>query len=181
MALISAPTGSILQFSDGIQSIPQIAGSPELFIKKFETGIVIGNTGSLTIPVGSTINILDGGTFSNSGIHKNIYTRIDASVNNTSSLTTHAQWDVTGSFLLVYGNADHKCILGTADTFINHVVRYQKRDNTAGNIMVSGSTVGTGTWINGQRAISSSDAYASIELIGTSQGWRIVSIYGAWT
>ncbi len=184
IGLLSAPSGSILQFSDGINSIPQIAGSPEIFVKKFESGIVIGNTGSITVPIGATL-LVDAGTLSNSGIQKNVYTKVDAGSNPTSSLTTQAQWNQTGSFILVYNNYDHKLIIGTAGAgtpnFVDHVIRYQKQNNNTNIIMVSGSVNSVFAKINGQLAISSSDPYASIELIGTSEGWRIVSMYGTWT
>jgi len=180
IGLILAPTGSVLQFADGILSIPQIAGSPEIFIKKFESGITLGNTGSVIVPSGATVDILDGGVLSNSGVQKNVYTQIPTNTLTTSSLTTSREFAHTGSFLLIYGTNDHKLIVGAGSSLNNYVIRYQKRDNSSINIMVSGSAIGSATWVNGQRAISSSDAYASIELIGTSAGWRIVSMYGTW-
>lgn len=172
MGLISVNTGNVYQFTtlgDDTNSVAQIAGTQEVYNKTFLTGLQLSSSASLTLPAGSTA--LFAGTNTYDGVIKHNYTSTTAA---TSSLTTAAQWDFTGSFLAVLGASNHMALLGGTG-FNDYVFKYIKSTSNSNLIMIS-SSIG----ISGKTQWSSSDAWAAIEVVQQSLEWIITSKVGNW-
>jgi hypothetical protein len=182
MALILVASGNVYQFTTigtSTTTVAQIAGSQEIYDKRFLTGLTIhgGNNATLTTETGSTA-ILNGITEIN-GTHEFKYYDVLATSWTTSSITTAAQWNESGSFLMIRGAADHHVIpAGAGNVNPGRILKVMKRDNNSN--LVTLDPQGT-TTINGSTSLSSSDPYAYIEMIQTSAGWRILNTRGTWT
>ena len=183
MALILVESGNVYQFTTlgtSTTSVAQIAGTQEIYDKRFLTGLTIhgGNSATLTTETGSAA-ILNGNT-QIGGILEYNYTLVDATAVATSSLTTNAQWTATGSFLVIRNAADHFVVPNNSSLgsgLNGRILRVIKQDNNSNLVIINPS--GTAT-VNGATQISSSDAYAAIELMYNSGTWRILSSYGTW-
>jgi len=173
---VEASDNAVFQISS-VGSIPTniglIGGTEELFYKSFKTGLLISSSGTLTVDRESTLT--NNGTMNISGILKYDTLSVNALLSATSSLTTNAQWQVSGSFIGITAPADHIALLGSPGTFNGYVFRYMKRDSNSNLIMIR-STSG----ISGQTQWSSSDAYASIEVVAFTLEWIITSKVGNW-
>ena len=184
MALIQAPIGSILQFSDGINSIPQISGNPIIFDQTVLNSIIIDDNADIFIQSGGLAQISgDGGEFILGNNNKSpvireewSYIGVNSGTPITSSLTTRPQFEVTGSFLMINAQDDHMLRVAGGSTFEGYIIKYAKRTGT-GLLTIASTSVNN---INGQTTWSCSDTYSAIELIGTTSGWRILSSYGNW-
>lgn len=182
MALILVSSGNVYQFTTigtSTTSVAQIAGSQEIYDKRFLTGLTIhgGNNATLTTETGSTA-ILNGITEIN-GTHEFKYYDVIATNWTTSSITNAAQWNHSGSFLMIRGAADHLVIpAGSVTVNPGRILKVMKRDNNSN--LVTLDPQGT-TTINGSTSLSSTDPYAYIEMIQTSVGWRILNKQGTWT
>jgi hypothetical protein len=181
MALISVTSGNVYQFTTlgtGTTSVAQIAGTQEIYDKRFLTGLTIhgGNAATLTTETGSTA-VLNGITKIN-GTHEFKYYDVIATNWTTSSLTTAAQWNTSGSFLMIRGAADHYVIPEGGSSNLGRILKVMKRDNNANIVKLDPSS---GTTINDSSSLSSSSPYAYIEIIKTSAGWRILNTQGTWT
>jgi hypothetical protein len=181
MALILVASGEVYQFTTigtSTTAVAQIAGTQEIYDKRFLTGLTIhgGNNATLTTETGSTA-ILNGITEIN-GTHEFKYYDVDATSWTTSSITTAAQWNESGSFLMIRGAADHHVIPEGGATNLGRILKVMKRDNNSNIVRLDPVSVAT---INGSASLSSSDAYAYIELIKIIGGWRILNTQGTWT
>jgi hypothetical protein len=182
MALIPVTSGNVYQFTTlgtATTSVAQIAGSQEIYDKRFLTGLTVagGNAATLTTETGSTA-VLNGITEIN-GIHKFKYYDVVATNWTTSSLTTAEQWNVSGSFLMIRGAADHHVIpAGSGFVNLGRILKVMKRDDNSNLVTLDPQGI---TTINGSSSLSSSDPYAYIEMIQTSAGWRILNTRGTWT
>jgi hypothetical protein len=182
MGLIEVKSGNVYQFTTlgtDTTSVIQIAGSQEVYDKRFLTGLTIhgGNNATLTTETGSTA-ILNGITEIN-GVHEFKYYDVFAPSNPTSSITNAAQWNESGSFLMIRGAADHLVIpAGSGNVNLGRILKVMKRDNNANLVTLDPQGL---TTINGSTSLSSSDPYAYIEMIQTSVGWRILNKQGTWT
>jgi hypothetical protein len=181
MALILVASGNVYQFTTtgtSTTTVAQIAGTQEIYDKRFLTGLTIhgGNNATLTTETGS-IAILNGITEIN-GTHEFKFYDVDATSWTTSSITTAAQWNVSGSFLMIRGAADHHVIPEGGVSNPGRILKVMKRDNNSN--LVTLDPQGT-TTINGSTSLSSSSPYAYIEMIKTTSGWRILNINGTWT
>ena len=181
MALISVASGNVYQFTTlgtSTISVAQIAGSQEIYDKRFLTGLTIhgGNAATLTTETGSTA-VLNGITKIN-GTHEFKHYDVIATNWTTSSLTTAAQWNASGSFLMIRGAADHHVIPEGGSGNLGRILKVMKRDNNANIVKLDPSGA---TTINDSSSLSSSDPYAYIEIIKTSGGWRILNTQGTWT
>lgn len=182
MALIEVKSGNVYQFTTlgtDTTSVTQIAGSQEVYDKRFLTGLTIDgeNNATLTTETGSTA-ILNGIT-KISGVHEFNYYDVVATNWVTSSLTTEAQWQKSGSFLMIRGAADHFVIpAGSSNLNPGRILKVMKRDNNSNLVTLDPQGL---TTINGSSALSSSDPYAYIEIIQTTAGWRILNKQGTWT
>lgn len=183
MPLIQVDSGNVYQFTTigtSTTSVAQIAGSQEVYDKKFLSGLTISGTGSiatLTLEAGATA-IFNGVTEINGPNEFNFYD-VDAASWTTSSLTTIAQWNESGSFLMIRGAADHHVIpAGGASIYPGRILKVMKRDNNSNLVRLD--PTGT-TNINGSTSLSSSDPYAYIEMIQTTSGWRILNTRGTWS
>ena len=182
MALILVASGNVYQFTTigtSTTTVAQIAGSQEIYDKRFWTGLTIhgGNNATLTSETGSTA-ILNGITEIN-GTHEFKYYDVVATSWTTSSITTAAQWNESGSFLMIRGAADHHVIpAGIGNMDPGRILKVMKRDNNSNLVTLDPPSP---TTINGSTSLSSSDPYAYIEMIATSVGWRILNKQGTWT
>lgn len=180
MALILVEAGNVYQFTTlGTTTtvVAQIAGTQEIYDKRFLTGLTIagGNNATLTTETGSTA-VLNGVTKFN-GIHDFGYYVVHADLWATSSLTTTAEWQESGSFLMIDGASDHM-VIPQASPDNGRVLKVMKRDNNSNLVTIDPQF---GTTINGLTSLSSSDPYAYIEIIKTGAGYRILNSYGTWT
>lgn len=180
MALILVESGNVYQFTTlgtSTTSVAQIAGSQEIYDKRFLTGLTIhgGNNATLTTETGSTA-ILNGITEIN-GTHEFKYYDVDATSWTTSSITTAAQWNESGSFLMIRGAADHH-VIPAGSGYTGRILKVMKRDNNS-NLVTLDPFLSAN--INGSTSLSSSDPYAYIEIIQVPGGWRILNKQGTWT
>lgn len=182
MALILVESGNVYQFTTlgtSTTSVAQIAGTQEIYDKRFLTGLTIhgGNAATLTTETGSTA-VLNGITEIN-GVHEFKYYDVIATNWATSSITSAAQWNESGSFLMIRGAADHLVIPeGGGSSNIGRILKVMKRDNNSNLVTLDPALT---TTINGSSSLASSDPYAYIEMIKTSAGWRVLNTQGTWT
>ena len=175
MAIILLPTGSIYQFTDGETGIYQFAGTHDAFART-----ILGRFDTLSSSTASfngttTLN----GLINNSAAVKHDYLRVRAVLYPTTSLTNPEQFLFSGSFIASRGDANHMLVLGSMISLYNYTVNYIKFNNNSNLICVSSSA-----GINGQTQWSSSDAYASIQLVYAEASplaeWIITSRVGNW-
>lgn len=174
MGVISVTPGAVFQFIDANKGVLQYAGTEDAFNRIIKNELTISQSAFATVRPSATL-IIDG-TLENSGILKHEYLLVDAIAVPTSSFLTANQWEVSGSFIKITGNADHMALISNSSTFANHYVfNYMKISNNS-NLITVRSTLG----ISGQTQWSSSDAYASIQVTGHSAEWIITSKVGNW-
>lgn len=176
MGLISLTPGAVFQFVDAKIGVLQYAGTEDAFNRIIKNELTVSSSAIATVKTGATLQI--DGIINNTGVVKHDYLSVNASLTPTSSLTTTTQFAVSGSFISAYG-ANHMLLLGSTTGLLNYTVNYIKASNSSDLAMVSSSA-----GINGQTQWSSSDAYASIQLvyIGASptSEWVITSKVGNW-
>lgn len=190
MALIQLPIGSVYLFADGDVGVQQIAGTDDVFAKGVYNSLNITNNSITTVSTGASLNV--NGTLrlgrvlpsaSGSALFYKKYTFIDPTVIPTSSITTGAGLLLSGSFFRIRGTDNHMLKLDSAmgDSNNGLTVHYMKNSAASTELVVQ-STAANG--ISGQTQWSSSDAYASIELvyhnIAGSSDWTITSKVGNW-
>jgi hypothetical protein len=176
MGLISVTDGAVFQFIDGEIGPLQFAGTEDAFNRIIKNELTVSSSAVATIERNSTLQI--NGLINNSGIVKHDYSRIIPSGTPTSSLTSTTEFSTSGSFISSTGNADHMVLLGTATTLYNYTVNYVKGSNSSNLVMIQ-SAAG----ISGQTQWSSSDAWASIQVVyiqGGTAEWIITSKVGNW-
>jgi hypothetical protein len=181
MALILVESGNVYQFTtlgNATTSVAQIAGSQEIYDKRFLTGLTIAgeNNATLTTESGSTA-VFNGITKIN-GTHEFKYYDVIATTWTTSSITTDAQWNASGSFLMIRGAADHMVIPQGTGAVNGRILKVMKRDNNSNIVKLDPAGLST---INDSSSLSSSSPYAYIEMIRTVAGWRILNTQGTWT
>lgn len=176
MALISVTDGAVFQFIDGKIGPLQFAGTEDAFNRIIKNELTISSSAIATIEQNATLQI--DGIINNSGIVKHDYIRTNAATAATTSLTSTTDFEVSGSYISTFG-ADHMLLLGSNSVLADYTVHYIKSSNSSNLVMVR-STAG----INGQTQWSSSDAYASMQLVfanaSPSYEWIITSKVGNW-
>jgi hypothetical protein len=178
MGLILLPPGSAYQFIDGQDSIPQYAGTHDAFNRIILNEFTVSSSATATIQQNATLTI--NGILNQSGVVKHDYTRINPNSIPTSSLGSPAEFAVTGSFISSIGTANHMISLGTPTALYDYTVNYIKASTDTTNLVMIRSTAG----ISGQTQWSSSDAWASIQVVcvngQSTLEWVITSKVGNW-
>jgi hypothetical protein len=176
MGLISVTDGSVFQFIDGKIGPLQFAGTEDAFDRIIKNKLTVSSSAVASIKRDGILQI--DGLINNSGIVKHSYSTLFPSVTPTSSLTSTTEFSTSGSFISTNGNADHMVLLGTSNTLYNYTVNYIKGSNSSNLAMIQSAG-----GISGQTQWSSSDAYASIQVVyiqGGGAEWVITSKVGNW-
>lgn len=187
MAIIQLSTGSVFLFADGDVGVQQIAGTEDVFVRNILNELNARPSGSVTISTGASLNVRGSmtlGSGTNTGaiggaILYTKYSDVNPASIPTSSITNIAELLATGSFIRSRGTVNHMLRIGNLGSTYNGLnINYLKAsNNTSTLIMISGST----NSISGQTQWSSSDAYASINLVYHNLGnWVITSKVGNW-
>lgn len=173
MGLISVTDGAVFQFIDGKIGPLQFAGTEDAFNRIIKNKLTVSSSAIATIQSNSTLQI--DGIINNSGVVKHDYSTISPAITPTSSLTNTTEFSTSGSFISTNGSADHMVLLGSTTVLYDYTVNYIKVSNSS-NLAMIRSTAG----ISGQPQWSSSDAYASIQVVFIQGEWIITSKVGNW-
>ena len=178
MGVISVTPGAVFQFIDANKGVLQYAGTEDAFNRIIKNELTISQSAIATVRPSATLTI--DGTLTNSGIIKTEYLRQNAVTAATSSITNLSELAESGSFISAH-NGDHMLLLGTTNLLQHVEIKYIKSSNSSNLVTVRSSVANR---INGQTQWSSSDAYASIQLVFTAatpvSNWIITSKVGNW-
>jgi hypothetical protein len=167
MGIYNAPQGALLMFLDGAgTNNPQIAGSIDIFKRVILNEILIQPSASLTI-----------NGYLKDKLVQHQYTNVTTPA--TSSLTTQAQWNVTGSYMCISGDINHHVVLGAPESMLGRAFNVFKSETASTKELSIYSVAG----INEYNTWKSTSPYAAIEVIWhqVSSKWIIKSSMGTWT
>jgi len=167
MGIYNAPQGALLMFLDGAgTNNPQIAGSIDIFKRVILNEILIQPSASLTI-----------NGYLKDKLVQHQYTNVTTPA--TSSLTTQAQWNATGSYLCISDDINHHVVLGAPESMLGRTFNVFKSDLATTKEL----SIYSATGINEYNTWKSTSSYAAIELVWhhLSNKWVIKSSMGTWT